>query len=431
MPRPPAEHDSGAPRLDFSRRLSPRGLVLAVCAAQVLAQIGAYAWPALLPGFRDLWTLDNTAAGWITGLFYVAYMLSVPVLVTLTDRIDPRKVYLFGVGLTVVSHAGFALLADGFWTAAAARILAGVGWAGTYMTGLKLLADRVDDALLSRAVAGHAASIGVAGALSFAFAGGLADLFGWRAAFAAATICAALAWVIAFTLAPRQPAKPMPKPAAPQPATALLDFRPIFRNRAAMAYAVAYCVHTWEMNALRGWAVAFLAYVAVANGGATLIPATAVATAMALIGTGASVFGNELSIRFGRQRLIGFAMAASIACACVIGFVGPLSYALASGLVLFYGTVIWLDSASLTAGTAGSAVPSQRGATLAVHSMLGYAGGCVGPVAIGVILDLSGGMSTTGWGLAFVHVAAVVLAGRIAFSWLGPKPLAGDRGVQA
>jgi len=87
-------------------------------------------------------------------------------LVTLTDRVDPRSVYLAGVGLTVASHIGFAVSADGFWSAGAARALAGVGWAGTYMTGLKLLADRVEPGLMSRAVAGHAASIGIAGALS-------------------------------------------------------------------------------------------------------------------------------------------------------------------------------------------------------------------------------------------------------------------------
>jgi hypothetical protein len=44
----------------------------------------------------------------------------------------------------------------------------GTGWAGTYMTGLKLLADRVNAKMVSRATAGHAASIGISGALSFA-----------------------------------------------------------------------------------------------------------------------------------------------------------------------------------------------------------------------------------------------------------------------
>ena len=63
-------------------------------------------------------------------------------LVTLTDRIDPRIVYLTGVGLTIASHIGFAAFADALGSAAAARALAGIGWAGTYMTGLKLLADR-------------------------------------------------------------------------------------------------------------------------------------------------------------------------------------------------------------------------------------------------------------------------------------------------
>jgi len=36
---------------------SARGLVILVCAAQMLVQIGAYTWPALLPQFVDAWVL--------------------------------------------------------------------------------------------------------------------------------------------------------------------------------------------------------------------------------------------------------------------------------------------------------------------------------------------------------------------------------------
>src|SRR5467141_1575032 len=50
--------------------LTPARLVTAVCAAQVCAQIGAYTWPALLPGFIAEWHLTNREAGWITGIFY-------------------------------------------------------------------------------------------------------------------------------------------------------------------------------------------------------------------------------------------------------------------------------------------------------------------------------------------------------------------------
>ena len=84
-----------------------------VCAAQVLVQIGAYFWPALLPGMIPLWGLSNSEAGWVTAMFYGPYMGAVPVLVTLTDRVDPRRVYLFGVGCTVAAHLLFGLLATG------------------------------------------------------------------------------------------------------------------------------------------------------------------------------------------------------------------------------------------------------------------------------------------------------------------------------
>ncbi len=402
--------------------LSGAQLVAAVCAAQVLAQIGAYTWPALLPGRIDGWGLSNAEAGWITGAFYLAYTAAVPVLVTLTDRFDPKKIYLLGVALTVGAHLLFATMADGFTSALAARLLAGVGWAGTYMTGLKLLADRVEGTLMSRAVAGHAASIGVAGALSFLFADSIAAAVGWQGAFMAAAGCAATGWLIALLFAPWQPKR---EPAADPPK--LFDFGPVLRNRPAMAYSVAYCVHTWEMNALRGWGVAFLAWAALQDGGTPWIGPAAVATAMALCGTGASILGNEVSIRLGRARLVRMAMGLSVLFGAAIGFLGGFSYELAAALVIGWGIVIWLDSSSLTAGAAGNADPARRGATLAIHSMLGYGGGFVGPLAVGYALDAAGGLSAFGWGMAFSSIAVVMLAGRIAFAVIGPGALEGDR----
>ncbi len=400
-------------------------LVAIVCTAQVFVQIGAYFWPALLPGLVGRWALTYTEAGWITAVFYGAYMVSVPVLVTLTDRVDPRRVYLFGVGLTIAGHLYFGLAADGFWSAMAGRALAGIGWAGTYMTGLKLLADRVDDRMMSRAVAAHAAGIGVAGALSFATGDVIAQLAGWQAAFLAAGMSAAVAWgMVALSVPARQ--------VAPAPASdggMLFDFRPVFRNRSAMAYAIAYCVHTLEMNALRGWAVAFLAYVAASTGTTgSLVSPTLVATGLALLGTAASIAGNEAAIRLGRRRLVHAAMMGSIAIAAALAFAGTSSYALAVILLMLYGVVIWLDSSSLTAGAAGTAEPSRRGATLAVHSTLGYAGGFIGPLAIGWVLDRAGGMSPAGWAAAFLMVAFLMLLALVIFRFMRPRELEGDRG---
>ena len=398
-------------------------LVAAVCAAQVFVQIGAFVWPALLPELMKLWELSNAEAGWVTAVFYGAYMVSVPVLVTLTDRVSAKRVYLFGVGCTIVGHMLFAVAAQGFWSALATRALTGIGWAGTYMTGVKLLADQVDAKLMSRAVAAHAASIGVSGAVSFAFADLLADAYGWYAAFGASAVTATLAWVIVATVAPQG------ERAAPAAdGGALFDFRPVFRNRSAMAYAQAYCIHTLEMNALRGWGVAFLAFVALqAPASDWRLGPAVVLTAVGLVGTAASVLGNEAAIRMGRRALVTIAMLGSIVLALSLGFGGTLSYELAVVLLLVYGFVVWLDSASLTAGAAGTAEPSRRGATLAVHSALGYAGGFAGPLMIGYTLDVLGGTTREGWAAAFLLVATLMMCALITFRVMRPRELAGDR----
>jgi len=400
-------------------------LTVLVCTAQVLAQIGAFSVPALLPKFINAWALTNTEAGWITGIFYLGYVTSVPVLVSLTDRVDPKRVYLFGVAMITLAGFGYAFFADGFWSALTFRLIWGVGWAGTYMPGLKALSDIVEGPGQSRAVAGHAASIGTSGALSFVIAGTIAETFGWRFGVAVGGFGAAASFLI---MAIGLPSRPPETHEGERPA--LLDFRPVLTNRSAMAYSIGYCVHTLEMGALRNWVVTFLAFAAAANASESAegwMAPTVVASAMGLFGVWASVTGNELSIRFGRRRLIMAVMLLGIIVAGGIGFTAGVSYPLAAVLVLVYAVLIWADSSSLTAGAAGSARPGQRGATLAVHSTLGYAGGFLGPLVLGWVLDLAGGMSQTAWGFAFATVAAIMLVGPLAMLILKPEGLQGDR----
>jgi nitrate/nitrite transporter NarK len=63
-----------------------------------------------------------------------------------------------------------------------------------------------------------------------------------------------------------------------------------------------------------------------------------------------------------------------------------------------------------------------------VHSTLGYAGGFVGPLAVGWVLDLFGGVSPTAWAAAFLMVACLMTLALAAFWRMRPRELAGDRG---
>ena len=106
---------------------SPVFLIAAVCTAQVLAQLGAFTFFALLPTFFQEWGLSHSQAGILNGIIFGAYALIVPFVVPLTDRIDPRRIYICAVVLTTFSHLGMSFIADGFWDGFVFRALAGIG----------------------------------------------------------------------------------------------------------------------------------------------------------------------------------------------------------------------------------------------------------------------------------------------------------------
>ena len=150
---------------------------------------GVAAFPALLPTFVGEWQLTNTDAGWINGIYFAGYLAAVPVLVSLTDRAPPRKIYYLCMVLTAIGTAGFAFLVTGFWSAMVFRVIAGVALAGTYMPGLRALTDRCEGPGQARAVSFYTAGFSLATGLSFLMAGEVGRMFGWRAAFAVAGVC--------------------------------------------------------------------------------------------------------------------------------------------------------------------------------------------------------------------------------------------------
>lgn len=404
-------------------RLSPAWFVTAMCGAEILTMLGFSAFAALLPEFRELWSLSNTEAGWISGIFFAGYTLAVPVLVSLTDRVDPKRIYLFSGVVTVAATLGFAFMADGFWSAMLFRFLAGVGLAGTYMPGLKAIGDQIGGSH-SRAVAFYTSSFGVGVGLSYVLAGRLAPVIGWEGVFVVAGLAAALGVLIVMAILPWA----QPKPAHERPDTALLDFRPVIRNRSTLAFTLCYTVHNWELFALRAWVVAFLVFTEMQHGVVDpLVRAAEIAAVLTILGMPSSIWGNELAIRFGRRRMAAAMMALSALVCFAIGFASALSWLLVVVLCLVHGMTVASESSTVTAGAIGNADQRYRGATMALHSTLGFAGGFVGPLAFGIVLDAFGGETVLAWGIAFAHLGAIMLLGPLVIWWLRPDELPGDR----
>jgi MFS family permease len=380
--------------------LSAGRTVALMCVAEAFSMLGFATFPALLPLMRDVWQLSGKEAGWIAGAYFGGYMLAVPLLSSLTDRLDARRVYLGSSLLAATGLGGFAVFAEGPLTAGLFQAVSGAGLAGTYMPGLRLLADRIGGSRQSRYVAFYTSTFGIGTSASLLLAGWSADAFGWQAAFALAALGPMVAGTIVFGALPATP------PALAGTAEPAMPVASLLADRAVRGYVLGYAAHCWELFGLRSWMVAFVAFCYAldpASAGA-IAPAT-VAALINLLGQPASILGNEIAVRIGRRRLIFAAMLASASLAWITGFAGSLAWWLALLLLVIYNTAVMADSAALTAGLVAITPVARRGAAMALYSFLGFGAGFVSPLAFGAVLDAVGGKNDpAAWGLAFASL---------------------------
>jgi predicted MFS family arabinose efflux permease len=209
------------------------------------------------------------------------------------------------------------------------------------------------------------------------------------------------------------------RPVEPAPAPGkLLDFAPVFQNRSAMGFVLGYGAHCFELYGIRTWIVAFWTFVAARRSDAPILTPIVVSVVFSLLAMPASILGNELALRFGRHRAISAVMFASAAVALLIGFFADSSPWLLLPLILIYALTVPADSGALTSGMSMSADPHHRGATMAMHSTVGFSLSALGAWAVGVALDAAGGtQSSTAWMAAFSVLAVGILFGPLALYW--------------
>ncbi|WP_303983789.1 MFS transporter [Dongia mobilis] len=381
-------------------------LGLALCAALLANMAGFSVFAALLPTLQAAWHLSNTEAGIIEGAFLLGYLGSVPFLVAMTDRRDARAIYLVSTLLAVTGNLGTAILGDGIWTGVVTRLIAGMGLAGTFMPGLKLLTERLSGIGGNRAIAFYMATFSLGASLSTILAGMVGHRFGWQAPFFAAAALGLLA-VPLVLVSTRAQAKPA---GAHQPLWRRLGIA--WRNRTARGYSLAYGLHMWELYGFRSWLIAFL--VMATTGSLTASADTSLTNwggLVLVLGLPASIVGNEIALRIGRHRWLGIIMPASAALSLVIGWSVDWPLAAVLALLALYTVTVSADSATLTAGAVESAPAELKGATMALHTLIGFTGASLGPLAAGGLLDLFGADTRLGWIVAFAAMGLVAVFG--------------------
>jgi MFS family permease len=360
------------------------------------------AWPLFLVDLQPLWGLSNFSTGWVSGAYFIGYVLATPVLVGLTDRIDAKYIYIFASFLAIIGALCFALFASDFWSAALSWALVGAGLAGTYMPGLQILNARLEAESRIKLLPYYTSAFGVGTGLSFFLMGWVYTYTSWQNAFLLAAIFSLIAaFLITLTIRPAPPAQ-AENSARRHP----LDFRPAFKNKAALGYIFAYGAHNFELFAYRGWLFAYLIFAAgtyqISINAASL---STLISIFAIIGMSASIIGASFCLRYPRARTISRFGALSALTAILFGLSGFIDFYLILALALLFNITIMLDSASLTAGTVSAASEHDRGALLAVHTIIGFGGAALGAPTIGFVLDIAGGETDiTAWSIALMTI---------------------------
>ena len=385
------------------------GMSLWFAASSVAAQLGVQ------------WQLTPSSLGWLTAVVQLGFVLGTAfsALLNLADIVPARL--LFSVSALVGALANAALMLSASYRGLlVCRLLTGFALAGVYPPAMKMISTwfRARRGLAVGTVVG-ALTVGKAGPyLVHAIPGA-----GVGPVILSATFAATLASALVFFFY-----RDGPFPFPPRPFSWSLVVSVVRERRWRLATG-GYLGHMFELYSAWTWIPTFVAMSAAAAGvsaGPARDELSAVVAFFAIaIGGAGCVWGGLIADRRGREWLVTMAMAASGACALLIGFVYGKSLWLLVPVALAWGFFVIADSAQFSV-LVTEAVPAHAvGTALTVQTSLGF---LLTMVSIQLVPPVA---AIVGWRWAFVMLAIGPALGIAAIRRLRRQPVTADRASPA
>jgi MFS family permease len=364
------------------------------------AAASALARSAPLTGFEAAMLTSAVQAGFVTGTLVSA-------ILGLADRYDPRRLFMVSAIAAGCASGILAALPPHGLTILGLRFLTGIALAGVYPIGMRLAATWAsgDLGLLVGLLVG-ALTLGSASPhLLAAYA-----QFDWRLIYVVASASAVFGGLVVL-LADVGPNAP--RAARIQPGR----LKQAWRNRALLLTNLGYLGHMWELYAMWTWLAVFLAEsfrlsgVAQSHGLAELVTFAAIAA-----GAPGAWIGGVLADRWGRTTVAISAMAASGACALMIGWLLGAEPWLVSLIALIWGVTIIADSAQFSASIAELSEPDSVGTMLTIQTCGGF---LLTLISIQLVAPM---VEAGGWPAAFTMLAVGPFLGCVAMARLRANP---------
>ena len=385
--------------------------------AQFLAMQVWFNFSAVMPVVEKEWELSSTQSGIIVAFFHIGYVAAVFFYSFLSDRYNPKYSFMYGALIAGIAGVLFSAFAQGFWSALLLRLISGIGIAGIYVPGMKIVVQTASDRTRGAALGIFVGSLVVGSGFSLLVSGLFINLVGWKGVILITSSSAIVAAsLIYFSKIPENIHIHNQR-------LSLALLKRVLTKRNLLVN-ISYTGHCWELYAMWAWIGPFMVYYFESQEVSNAISfGNFIGAFVVMIGGVASFVGGRMSDSFGRLKSIKLFIYISICCSLMIGWLTAASMWILLPVVFIYGFTIIADSPIYNTMITEVSDPEITGIALGIQSVLGFSATIFSPMIFGILLDYFN------WGIAFTTIGLMTIITPICISVLKRK-LSEDLGIR-
>jgi YNFM family putative membrane transporter len=395
----PAEAGLASPPAHL-HALAPISGVVGVFVCGMVAFLTLYATQPLLPLLESLFHASKSAVGWTVSASTLGVAIAAPLLGTLTERLDRKRVIVACILLLVIPTCGCASSPTLGWLIFW-RLLQGLITPGIFATTIAYITEGWPPTAVAPVMSLYVSGTALGGFCGRTVTGLLADHLGWRAAFlvlVGMTLAGAalVAWLLPFRAR---------TPAVRGPASLAALFAPMRHHLRSPRLLITYLVGFNVLFSLVG-VFTYITFYLAAPPFSLSTTALSELFAVYLVGLVATPLAGALLPRFGLRTGITGSLLLSLA--GVLLTLAHLLPVVILGLALCC-TGVFISQSCATSFLREAAPEASRASAVGLYVACYYIGGTVAGVVPSLAWNL-GGWAACVWLVAAVDVLSLLLA---------------------